>query len=119
MDNVALQHLLMSPELEELSLVTGQDQLEEFSPPPSDIPLCNVKKLDLSLSDLDHIVEFLRPDHQKLCDVVLRLHNLELPHAIRSLFNGLASQTRKSPLESLRIDSLDRHPREDDSIYVL
>ena len=117
--NDALQHLLMSPKLEELGLVTDQDQLVEFSPPPSDIPLRNAKQLDLSLSDLDPVVELLRPRDQKLCEVVLQLRNLELPHAIRSLFNGLASQTRESPLELFRIDSPDLHPRKHDKFYVL
>ena len=117
--DATLQHLFMSSKFEELCFTTDKDHLAEFSPPPCDIPFRNVKKLDLWLSNLCPIVGLLRPDDQKFHQVTIHLCNLELPRAMGSLFNGLSSRTQKSPLRSLRIDSLDLHSRENSAFYML
>ena len=91
-DDAALRHLLMSSQLEELALAITQNQLAEYSPLPSDTPLRNAKKLDLCLSGLDLIVNLLRPGDQKFSEITIHLFNLDLPHAIGSIFSGLTSR---------------------------
>lgn len=120
-EDIAMEHILMSPKLEELTLATNPNQLAEFIPTPSDtvIPLRNVKKLDLWLAELSFITKFLRPDHQKFDDMAIHLHKLELPPVIGFFFDRLASQTDKSPLQSLRIDSRELDPRRDVAPYAL
>lgn len=118
-DDAALRHLPTSSQLEELALAITQNQLAEYSPLPSDTPLRNAKKLDLCLSGLDLIVNLLRPGDQKFSEITIHLFNLDLPRAIGSVFNGLASRARKSPLQPLCIYSAGLHPGNDDEFYTV
>ena len=99
----ALEHFLMSPQLQELSLSIRSHQLLEFSPPSSDIPLCNIKNLHLRLDDLSRITEFLRPGNQSFDAIELDFERMELATLIASLFTGLASPPRKSTLREFTL----------------
>ena len=111
----ALHHLLMSPQLQELTARIWPNQLKEFSPPPSAIPLRNIKTLDLILSDLHPFTEILRPGAQQFCNVFLRLLRLEYAAPIESLFNGLASPGHTSHLQTLSLCGTTTNFRFEDS----
>ena len=100
-----LQYLLMSPQFQELNIWIWPNQLWELSPPPSNIPLCNIKNLTLRLDDLCLVTELLHPGHQSFCDITLYLDGLECATLICSFFTGHASHPQKSPLWSFQLFS--------------
>lgn len=98
----ALQQLLMSSALEEFTL-----SLREVSLLPSDIPLRNVKKLNLLLNNLHPIVELLHPGDQSFHEITLHLHRIEFASNIGSLLSGLVSHPKKSHLRSLHLVNME------------
>ena len=116
--NGALHHLLMSPQLQEFTAHIQRNQLKEFSPPPSAIPLRNIKKLDLTLSDLRPFIEILRPGTQHFHEVFLRLLRPEYAAPIESFFNGLASPGHTSHLQTLSLCGNTSNFRFEDSSTV-
>jgi hypothetical protein len=105
----ALQHFLISPQLQELNLWIRRYQLRDFSPSPSDIPLRNVKKLSLRLDDLRLFIDLLRPDDQSFYEITLHPEMLESATLIGSLFTGLASHQQESVLQLLHLHSTRVH----------
>ncbi|KAG6371869.1 hypothetical protein JVT61DRAFT_8866 [Boletus reticuloceps] len=106
-DNRVLQDVTRSTQLQELCL--GLQLYQPENQPPSEISLCNLRRLVLLVPELDQLNELLRPGHQSFCGIMLRLLRVEFATLIGSLFVGLAMYSRKSTLNVLHLRSTRPH----------
>ena len=114
----ALEHLLMSPQFQELSLSIRSYQLRNFCPLPSDIPLRNIKNLVLRIDDLSRFTGFFRPGKQSFGEIALDFERLEYAAPIASLLTGLASHPRKSTLRKLSLRNTSSLSRLEDNFHL-
>ncbi|KAF8554947.1 hypothetical protein OG21DRAFT_1603156 [Imleria badia] len=103
-DGVALQHLVMSPQITDLVLrIRQSSQLEDLSLLPSDTPFSGMKNITLIGPDLGSMIGLLRPEGQVFSSTEFRLESPPTSQLTLAFLTLLASPLRRSSLQSLAL----------------